>query len=75
MEYFAVSENQLVGELPPHIGFTLPNVRILLLAGNQFFGNIPHSISNASKLEWLDFANNSLTGLIPEDLGRLRNLT
>ncbi|KAH9736441.1 LRR receptor-like serine/threonine-protein kinase EFR [Citrus sinensis] len=75
MEYFAVSENQLFGELPPYIGFTLPNIRILLLAGNQFFGNIPHSISNASKLEWLDFANNSLTGSIPEDLGRLRNLT
>ncbi|KAK9196078.1 hypothetical protein WN943_004206 [Citrus x changshan-huyou] len=45
------------------------------LEGNQFFGNIPHSISNASKLEWLDFANNSLTASIPEDLGRLRNLT
>ncbi|KDO57941.1 hypothetical protein CISIN_1g041479mg, partial [Citrus sinensis] len=75
MEYFHVSENQLVGELPPHIGFTLPNVRILLLAGNQFFGNIPHSISNASKLEWLDFANNSLTGLIPEDLDSLVNCT
>ncbi|XP_052299795.1 probable LRR receptor-like serine/threonine-protein kinase At3g47570 isoform X3 [Citrus sinensis] len=70
-----LEENQLVGELPPYIGFTLPNIRILLLAGNQFFGNIPHSISNASKLEWLDFANNSLTGSIPEDLGRLRNLT
>ncbi|KAH9672843.1 LRR receptor-like serine/threonine-protein kinase EFR [Citrus sinensis] len=75
MDYFAASENQLFGEIPPYIGFTLPNIRILLLAGNQFFGNIPHSISNASKLEWLDFANNSLTGSIPEDLGRLRNLT
>ncbi|GAY62863.1 hypothetical protein CUMW_221160 [Citrus unshiu] len=64
-----LEENQLVGELPPYIGFTLPNIR------NQFFGNIPHSISNASKLEWLDFANNSLTASIPEDLGRLRNLT
>ncbi|KAK9193487.1 hypothetical protein WN944_004184 [Citrus x changshan-huyou] len=75
MEYFAVSENHLLGEIPPYIGFTLLNIRILLLAGNQFFGNIPHSISNASKLEWLHFANNSLTGSIPEDLGRLRNLT
>ncbi|KAH9672852.1 hypothetical protein KPL70_017895 [Citrus sinensis] len=67
-----LEENQLVGELPPYIGFTLPNIRILLLAGNQFFGNIPHSISNASNLKsipHLDLSKNKLSGEIPSSLG------
>lgn len=45
------------------------------LAGNRFTGSIPYSISNASKLEHLDFAKNFFTGSIPVNLGRLKNLT
>ncbi|KAK2657053.1 hypothetical protein Ddye_010105 [Dipteronia dyeriana] len=74
MEFFAVTENQLTGEIPPYIGFTLPNIRKLLLGGNRFTGAIPHSISNASKLERLDFSLNIFTGSIPLNLGNLKNL-
>ncbi|KAI9153500.1 hypothetical protein LWI28_012336 [Acer negundo] len=52
----------------------LPNIRMLFLGGNRFTGAIPHSISNASKLEWLDFSLNFFTGSIPVNLGNLKNL-
>ncbi|XP_024037407.1 putative receptor-like protein kinase At3g47110 isoform X2 [Citrus clementina] len=79
LQQLSLSENSLNGNIPVELGqlkhLNMFQVSVNSLTGNQFFGNIPHSISNASKLEWLDFANNSLTGSIPEDLGRLRNLT
>ncbi|TQE13229.1 hypothetical protein C1H46_001313 [Malus baccata] len=42
---------------------------------NKFTGNIPVSLSNASRLQLIDFAKNDLTGTIPgENLGTLRSL-
>ncbi|KAK4833341.1 hypothetical protein QYF36_003135 [Acer negundo] len=41
---------------------------------NSFTGKIPASLSNASKLQILDFAINGLTSSIPGDLGRLQGL-
>ncbi|KAK3410775.1 hypothetical protein EUGRSUZ_J02814 [Eucalyptus grandis] len=71
---FSLSENRLSGDIPKDLGFTLPNVRMLLLGKNHFYGSIPSSITNASKLEWLFISFGQLTGSIPQDLGKLKNL-
>ncbi|XP_057811452.1 probable LRR receptor-like serine/threonine-protein kinase At3g47570 [Salvia miltiorrhiza] len=63
--YFDVSVNHLEGVIPSTIGFTLPNLVVLLLERNQFSGPIPSSISNASLIEWIILSSNQFTGPIP----------
>lgn len=41
---------------------------------NQFHGNIPASIANASNLSVLQLLNNFFSGSVPPEVGRLRNL-
>ncbi|XP_024038353.1 probable LRR receptor-like serine/threonine-protein kinase At3g47570 [Citrus clementina] len=75
-----LEENQLVGELPPYIGFTLPNIRILLLAEfrslkNNLSGAIPSEVIGLSSLSrWLDLSHNHLTGPIPLAAGNLKSI-
>nr|XP_028957503.1 putative receptor-like protein kinase At3g47110 [Malus domestica] len=70
-----VTQNQLHGELPQNVGTTLPNLEIFAGGINKFTGSIPVSLSNASKLLFLDFAENGLTGKLPaENFGSLRSL-
>ncbi|XVE68698.1 hypothetical protein DITRI_Ditri09bG0089700 [Diplodiscus trichospermus] len=64
--------NSLSGELPKVI--SLPNLEMLNLWGNNLRGNIPHSISNVSKLRVLELEQNSFFGPIPNSLGNLRYL-
>ncbi|KAK2967963.1 hypothetical protein RJ640_002818 [Escallonia rubra] len=49
----------------------LTNLERLYLGNNRFTGNLPESISNASKLTILDLTNNSFSGLVPKSLGNL----
>ena len=65
---------QLSGTLPANIGLTLPNLKIFEIGGNKFFGPIPGSVCNASKLEFIDLGSNSLVGSIPTNLGYLLDL-
>ncbi|KAH9672859.1 hypothetical protein KPL70_017895 [Citrus sinensis] len=81
-----LEENQLVGELPPYIGFTLPNIRILLLAGNlksiphldlsknKLSGEIPSSLGSCVGLEYLNLSINSFHGPIHPGLSSLKSL-
>ncbi|XP_071918175.1 LRR receptor-like serine/threonine-protein kinase EFR [Coffea arabica] len=71
---FVAVENMLHGMLPANIGLTLPNLEELELGGNQFHGNIPTSITNASKLQFLDLSQNKFEGQVPTNLGDLPNL-
>ncbi|XP_058096113.1 probable LRR receptor-like serine/threonine-protein kinase At3g47570 [Magnolia sinica] len=73
--FFSVASNKLYGRLPPHLGLSLPNLRVFLVGGNQFTGPIPISLSNASGLVLLDFAFNNLSGPVPMNLGSLHNLS
>ncbi|XP_057990706.1 leucine-rich repeat receptor-like serine/threonine-protein kinase At1g17230 [Hevea brasiliensis] len=71
------AQNQLHGKLPANIGLTLPNLQILQISLNQFYGSIPVSLMNASQLEIVDISFNSFTGAVPINLGDLngRNQT
>ncbi|XP_059310397.1 probable LRR receptor-like serine/threonine-protein kinase At3g47570 [Lycium ferocissimum] len=68
------SFNNLSGRIAATTGLHLSNLRELILGANQFEGEIPRYITNASKLERLDLAGNFLTGTIPTNLGNLREL-
>ncbi|KAL5703653.1 non-specific serine/threonine protein kinase [Ranunculus cassubicifolius] len=74
LSFFLVVENQLHGSLPSNVGLTLPNLINFLVGLNNFHGPIPNSLSNASKIEMLDFRTNGFTGSIPNNLGSLRSL-
>ncbi|XP_028957104.1 probable LRR receptor-like serine/threonine-protein kinase At3g47570 [Malus domestica] len=72
---FSVAFNQLHGELPPNLGTMLPNLIKFQCAMNKFKGNIPISLSNASRLQLLDLSQNGFSGTIPgESLGNLQSL-
>ncbi|GJW40850.1 kinase-like domain-containing protein [Tanacetum coccineum] len=51
---FSSSENHLAGSLPSEIGNQLPKLEWLQLWGNKLTGVLPPSISNCSKLRFLE---------------------
>lgn len=69
-----LNNNGFSGPLPDNLGST--PVFFLTLANNYFTGPIPRSIGDASKylLEVL-FLNNSLSGCLPWEIGKLKNAT
>ncbi|WMV23689.1 hypothetical protein MTR67_017074 [Solanum verrucosum] len=73
LEITDFSFNNLSG-LPTTTGLHLPNLKQLVLGGNQLEGEIPVFITNASKLQILELNDNFLTGTIPNNLGSLREL-
>ncbi|KAG6388154.1 hypothetical protein SASPL_153353 [Salvia splendens] len=82
LRFLSLRENNLSGSLPFSIDKGLPNIEHILignierrfnLRANQFYGKIPNSVSNLSKLITLDLSDNSFTH-IPIDLGSLHQL-
>ncbi|XP_059593071.1 probable LRR receptor-like serine/threonine-protein kinase At3g47570 [Vitis vinifera] len=71
---FFVSGNILSGNFTPNMRFNFPQLRKFCIAGNQFTGIIPDTLSNISGLELLDLGNNYLTGQVPDSLGVLKDL-
>jgi len=69
-----LSDNQLVGNLPPELG-SLENLSRLYLYNNEISGNIPPELGNLYNLRQLWLFNNDLTGEIPAELGNLITLT
>ncbi|KAL7176599.1 hypothetical protein ACSBR2_030021 [Camellia fascicularis] len=63
-----------LGNIPPDIGSTLPNLKFLCLFKNLFAGTLPTSLSNASELELIDFSENDFSRTMPRDLGKLPDL-
>ncbi|EYU40944.1 hypothetical protein MIMGU_mgv1a022927mg [Erythranthe guttata] len=69
-----LSGNSLSGGLPTNLGHGLPVLETLFLHTNYLTGTIPNSITNCSKLRYLELALNELTGFVPHFLGNLRHL-
>ena len=65
----------LGGVLLPNIGDALPNLRLLTLEDNKFYGHIPASIGNSSKIEYIDLALNNISGPVPRSFGKLSKLS
>ncbi|GJW50032.1 kinase-like domain-containing protein [Tanacetum coccineum] len=71
---FSLSENHLTGSLPSEIGNQLPNLEWLQLWGNELTGILPPSISNCSKLEYLEMSRNNFSGKLTIDFSKLRDI-
>ncbi|KAL7164795.1 hypothetical protein ACSBR2_040654 [Camellia fascicularis] len=69
--YSSILFNQLHGILPPDLGLTLPNLQVFFVAHNQFYGQIPSSIANATRLVQINLGTNTFTGSLPMNLGTL----
>lgn len=54
---------------------SFPNLISLNLSHNSFFGTIPPSLGNLSRLEILDLSQNNINGSIPHEVLMLGNLT
>ncbi|KAI3853512.1 hypothetical protein MKX03_017243 [Papaver bracteatum] len=72
---FSAMGNQLHGNIPFNIGFTLPNLIFFAVSGNNFTGTVPASFSNLSRLGVLQLQVNNLVGSVPYNLGDIESLT
>ncbi|GKB14122.1 leucine-rich repeat protein [Tanacetum coccineum] len=54
---FSLAANHLSGSLPSEIGNQLPNLELLQLWGNELTGVLPPSLSNCSKLGYLEMTD------------------
>nr|GEZ38112.1 protein kinase-like domain-containing protein [Tanacetum cinerariifolium] len=70
----SLSENHLTGSLPSEIGIQLPNLEFLQLWDNELTGVLPASISNCSKLEYLEMCGNNFSGKLTIDFSKLRDI-
>ncbi|KAI3981434.1 hypothetical protein MKX01_042460 [Papaver californicum] len=70
--------NNLSGPIPSVCGESLYeetwSLTTLNLNGNKLEGKLPTSISNCTKLEFLDVGNNNLNGVFPSWLGSISQL-
>ncbi|SFR63179.1 T9SS type A sorting domain-containing protein [Maribacter stanieri] len=84
VEYLYLTENKLIGNLPPEIGL-LTELKVLNLSSasnptvpenvNQITGVIPPQIGNLTNLEQFNISNNLISGEIPPEFGNLSKLT
>ncbi|KAJ3075003.1 hypothetical protein HDU98_009564 [Podochytrium sp. JEL0797] len=69
-----LSDNQLIGEIPPSIGL-LKCLKVLVLDENKLSGGIPVELSALACLELLSLSSNhDLCAHLPPQLGLLKNL-
>ncbi|GJS31154.1 kinase-like domain-containing protein [Tanacetum coccineum] len=71
---FSVADNHLTGSLPSEIGVMLPNLKLLQLWGNKLTGILPPSLSNCSKLGYLEITDNNFSGKLTIDFSKLRDI-
>ncbi|KAK2979856.1 hypothetical protein RJ640_026598, partial [Escallonia rubra] len=74
LQILSAISNQLSGTLPLYASHQLANLKVLYLGNNSLTGNLPDSISNASKLTSLYLLANNFSGIIPNSFGNLRLL-
>ena len=70
-----LSQNHFHHEIPNWFLNLSTSLLNLYLSENSLIGNIPHSIFNLQRLEYLEVQLNSLSGKFPESLGQLKHLS
>ncbi|KAL0304324.1 UNVERIFIED_CONTAM: Receptor-like protein 47 [Sesamum radiatum] len=68
LEMIDVGENRLTGEIPDWRGDNFPNLRVLILRSNAFYGSMPLNLCRLPNLQILDISSNKISGAIPECL-------
>ncbi|GKV51750.1 hypothetical protein SLEP1_g58375 [Rubroshorea leprosula] len=74
LSIFALGQNELEGDLPWDIGLTLPHLTFFQIWENYFRGQIPVTLSNASKLSLIDMEINNFSGKVTVPFGHLQQL-
>jgi len=74
LEYLGLYSNMLGKTLPPNLGDLLPNLTEIELAHNNFEGDIPASLGNATRITKIGLSFNNFTGKVPVSLGKLSRL-
>ncbi|GJW73765.1 leucine-rich repeat protein [Tanacetum coccineum] len=72
---FTLADNHLTRSLPSKIGSQLPNLELLQLWGNELTEVLPVSISNCSKLGFLEMTNNNFSGKLTIDFSKLTDIS
>ncbi|CAH1438688.1 unnamed protein product [Lactuca virosa] len=70
----SLAENQLTGSLPSSFGEMLPHLELLQLRNNQLTGPLPPSLSNCSKLRFLEVNYNNFSGKLKIDFAKLKDI-
>ncbi|KAG7959932.1 hypothetical protein I3843_10G094000 [Carya illinoinensis] len=68
-----LSNMDLVGTIPPHIG-NLSFLVSLSMSNNSFHGSLPNELSRLYRLKFLRFRYNEFSGEIPHGMGLLNKL-
>ncbi|KAL0371730.1 UNVERIFIED_CONTAM: Receptor-like protein EIX2 [Sesamum calycinum] len=64
-----VGGNRLTGNIPSWVGDSFPELIVLVLRSNEFYGDIPSNICRLANLQILDMSSNkNISGAIPECL-------
>ncbi|PWA68704.1 protein kinase-like domain-containing protein [Artemisia annua] len=71
---FSLPGNHLTGSLPSEFGNHLPNLELLQLRNNELTGVLPASISNCSKLGYLEMSYNNFSGKLTINFSKLRDI-
>lgn len=61
-----LANNQFYGNLPTWIADKLPSLAFLSLRSNLFSGGIPLQLASLKDLQYLDIAHNNISGTVPE---------
>jgi Leucine-rich repeat (LRR) protein len=68
VNYIFLSGNNLKGFLPPSLFNNSPSLKVLSLSRNNFYGELPSNIGNATKISDLFLDRNNFSGKLPESI-------
>ncbi|KAG8090015.1 hypothetical protein GUJ93_ZPchr0011g28111 [Zizania palustris] len=69
-----IQQNNLEGVIPSNAFSSLPELLSVAMDDNQFHGHLPASLANATNVRMLQLGPNLFGGVVPPELGMLRNL-